>query len=440
MVARADRDRRGCARPARLAVLSPRTPSPRPAVRAPSYRSSRPLRTSPSTRAPGRQRQLAARGDHGAAAGVAHGAADVDIAGGHEPALAGWRPSGSPPGRRCSGRCRRCRPPAAARGNARSREPAHRPAPRARRRGAGPPAPVAPRPLAPSSTLPIGARGPRQRRGPGRGHRVDEAGGGGVGRAQAALGERRLGRRRIALATAAEAHHQRASMARGEHRRRCRGGSGTRSRSSRFMAMEWGSAKHEATSEGPGPRRPRAPRLPETRRFPQPPDTVSLTVESQCVSRTPRQHQLWTETAKTRDASQPPADESTAPGSPRSRRAAPAPTPGVTAGGAVKHVVHLRAPPTSVGGVSFGARARDGREACRTDASTSPQRHTMYIGAAAWSLPREVAAEFPAKASTSNATRAACRCAEINSSFYRAHEVEACARWAAGRRRTSVSR
>jgi uncharacterized protein YecE (DUF72 family) len=55
----------------------------------------------------------------------------------------------------------------------------------------------------------------------------------------------------------------------------------------------------------------------------------------------------------------------------------------------------------------------------------------MYIGTAAWSLPREVATEFPGDGQQLERYARQFACVEINSSFYRAHRVETYARWAA---------
>ena len=54
----------------------------------------------------------------------------------------------------------------------------------------------------------------------------------------------------------------------------------------------------------------------------------------------------------------------------------------------------------------------------------------MYIGTAAWSIPRAVAESFPGAGQ--HLERYACQfaCAEINSSFYRSHQPETYARWA----------
>lgn len=54
----------------------------------------------------------------------------------------------------------------------------------------------------------------------------------------------------------------------------------------------------------------------------------------------------------------------------------------------------------------------------------------MYIGTAAWSLPREVAGEFPGDGQHLERYARQFACAEINSSFYKAHRVETYARWA----------
>ena len=54
----------------------------------------------------------------------------------------------------------------------------------------------------------------------------------------------------------------------------------------------------------------------------------------------------------------------------------------------------------------------------------------MYIGTAAWSLPRDVAAEFPGDGQHLERYARQFACAEINSSFYKPHRVETYARWA----------
>ena len=54
----------------------------------------------------------------------------------------------------------------------------------------------------------------------------------------------------------------------------------------------------------------------------------------------------------------------------------------------------------------------------------------MYIGTAAWSLPREVAAEFPGDGQQLERYARQFACAEINSSFYKPHRTETYARWA----------
>ena len=55
----------------------------------------------------------------------------------------------------------------------------------------------------------------------------------------------------------------------------------------------------------------------------------------------------------------------------------------------------------------------------------------MYIGTAAWSLPRAVAASFPGDGQHLERYARQFACAEINSSFYRSHQPETYARWAA---------
>ena len=54
----------------------------------------------------------------------------------------------------------------------------------------------------------------------------------------------------------------------------------------------------------------------------------------------------------------------------------------------------------------------------------------MYIGTAAWSLPRDVAHHFPGDGQHLERYARRFACAEINSSFYRTHRVETWSRWA----------
>ena len=54
----------------------------------------------------------------------------------------------------------------------------------------------------------------------------------------------------------------------------------------------------------------------------------------------------------------------------------------------------------------------------------------MYIGTAAWSLPREVAAEFPGDGQQLERYARQFACVEINSSFYKPHRAATYARWA----------
>jgi len=54
----------------------------------------------------------------------------------------------------------------------------------------------------------------------------------------------------------------------------------------------------------------------------------------------------------------------------------------------------------------------------------------MYIGTAAWSIPRDVATAFPGEGQQLERYARALRCVEINSSFHRRHRVETYARWA----------
>ena len=57
--------------------------------------------------------------------------------------------------------------------------------------------------------------------------------------------------------------------------------------------------------------------------------------------------------------------------------------------------------------------------------------NTMYIGTAAWSVPRDVANQFPGDGQHLERYARRFACVEINSSFYRSHQVETYARWAA---------
>ena len=52
----------------------------------------------------------------------------------------------------------------------------------------------------------------------------------------------------------------------------------------------------------------------------------------------------------------------------------------------------------------------------------------MYIGTAAWSIPRDVADSFPGDGQHLERYARQFACAEINSSFYRPHQPETCAR------------
>ena len=54
----------------------------------------------------------------------------------------------------------------------------------------------------------------------------------------------------------------------------------------------------------------------------------------------------------------------------------------------------------------------------------------MYIGTAAWSLPREVAGEFPGDGQQLERYARQFACVEINSSFYKPHRTATYARWA----------
>ena len=55
----------------------------------------------------------------------------------------------------------------------------------------------------------------------------------------------------------------------------------------------------------------------------------------------------------------------------------------------------------------------------------------MYIGTAAWSLPRALASDFPGEGQHLERYARRFACVEINSSFYRPHELDTYARWAA---------
>ena len=55
----------------------------------------------------------------------------------------------------------------------------------------------------------------------------------------------------------------------------------------------------------------------------------------------------------------------------------------------------------------------------------------MYIGTAAWSLPRALASDFPGDGQHLERYARRFACVEINSSFYRPHAVDTYARWAA---------
>ena len=54
----------------------------------------------------------------------------------------------------------------------------------------------------------------------------------------------------------------------------------------------------------------------------------------------------------------------------------------------------------------------------------------MYIGTAAWSLPRDVAHQFPGEGPHLERYARQFACVEINTSFYRSHRAETYARWA----------
>ena len=104
----------------------------------------------------------------------------------------------------------------------------------------------------------------------------------------------------------------------------------------------------------------------------------------------------------------------------------PAPTPGVATDDAVKLVVRPCTPPTSVGGVFFGG-------AGASLAETVYRRklcNTMFIGTAAWSIPRAVADAFPGDGQHLARYARQFACAEIDTSFYRPHQRDTYARWA----------
>ena len=54
----------------------------------------------------------------------------------------------------------------------------------------------------------------------------------------------------------------------------------------------------------------------------------------------------------------------------------------------------------------------------------------MYIGTAAWSIPRDVAGDFPGDGQHLERYARQFACVEINTSFYRSHQSETYARWA----------
>jgi len=56
--------------------------------------------------------------------------------------------------------------------------------------------------------------------------------------------------------------------------------------------------------------------------------------------------------------------------------------------------------------------------------------NTMYIGTAAWSIPRDVASEFPGDGQHLERYARRFACVEIDTSFYRSHQVETYERWA----------
>jgi len=55
----------------------------------------------------------------------------------------------------------------------------------------------------------------------------------------------------------------------------------------------------------------------------------------------------------------------------------------------------------------------------------------MHIGTAAWSIPGPLASEFPGSGQHLERYAQRLHCAEINTSFYRAHQAQTYARWAA---------
>ena len=54
----------------------------------------------------------------------------------------------------------------------------------------------------------------------------------------------------------------------------------------------------------------------------------------------------------------------------------------------------------------------------------------MYVGTAAWNIPRDLAVAFPGQGQQLERYARVLPCVEINSSFYRPHRVETYARWA----------
>jgi len=106
----------------------------------------------------------------------------------------------------------------------------------------------------------------------------------------------------------------------------------------------------------------------------------------------------------------------------------PGPNAGRRDGRRIKHVVRPCAPPTprseafslAPAGAALAERVHS-RKHC----------NTMYIGTAAWTIPRDVAAAFPGDGQHLERYARQFPCAEINSSFHRPHARATYARWAA---------
>jgi uncharacterized protein YecE (DUF72 family) len=67
-------------------------------------------------------------------------------------------------------------------------------------------------------------------------------------------------------------------------------------------------------------------------------------------------------------------------------------------------------------------------EACRRPREGNEL--TVLVGTAGWSVPRDVADQFPSEGTALQRYAARFRCAEINSSFHRSHRPETWTRWA----------